>query len=156
MQTRKIRCWKWRNTCDPLRIRQTDGVKGYWVPSVWSVWQFLTSMDLSMWGKLNWDTDVVPLHFRRRIVTRCLACIVLSLFPESEAQRKDYEAAMDELKVTAKSKKYADVKANALLAIDIVEKNTESTNSTKENICAIIRLFYNNCYFTSLEDIWVF
>lgn len=89
-------------------------------------------------------------------MTRCLACIVLSLFPESEAQRKDYEAAMDELKVTAKSKKYADVKANALLAIDIVEKNTESTNSTKENICAIIRLFYNNCYFTSLEDIWVF
>lgn len=63
--------------------------------------------------------------------------------------------AIDELKMTAKSKKYADVKANALLAIDIVESQTKNVNSTKQNICAIARLFYNNCYLISLEDIWI-
>lgn len=63
--------------------------------------------------------------------------------------------ALDELKATTKSKKYADVKANAMVAIDIVEGQCRSTSDTKQNVCAIIRLFYNNCFLTSLEDIWI-
>lgn len=159
MRTQKTRCCGWRDTCKPLRTLQTDGVKVYWEPSGWSERQYQISnfksrhLDSGHWSrKEKW----LFLYFRRRILTRCLACIVFSLFPESEAQHREYETAIDELKTIAKSKKYADVKANAVMAIDIVENQTKSINSTKENICAIIRLFYNNCYLASLEGIWIF
>lgn len=40
--------------------------------------------------------------------------------------------------------------------IDIIEKQKDSLANTKENVCAIIRIFYDQYFLMSLEDIWSF
>lgn len=55
-----------------------------------------------------------------------------------------------------KTKKYTDLRTVASLAIDIIEIQSKNLENTKENVCAIIRLFYTDCFLTTLEDIWKF
>lgn len=78
------------------------------------------------------------------------------MFLESECQRKEYDQALDDLKSSVKSKKFADIRTTANATIDIVENQTKSLLNTKENICAVIRLFYNDCFLMSLEEVWSF
>lgn len=70
--------------------------------------------------------------------------------------QKEYQSSLDELKSAINSKKYADIRTEALLAIDIIENNFKSSSNTKENVCSIIRLFYNECFLVTLEDVWDF
>lgn len=74
----------------------------------------------------------------------------------SEHQQKEYEQALDDLKSSVKSKKFADIRSLVGASIDIVENQSKSTANTKENICAIIRLFYSDCFLMSLETNWTF
>lgn len=85
-----------------------------------------------------------------------MACIIFSLFPESSQQHKDFESTLEDLRNTVKSKKFIDVKATGSIAIDIVENQSKNLQSTRENVCSIIRLFYNESYLLSLEDVWIF
>lgn len=89
-------------------------------------------------------------------MAKCLACIIFSLFLESAEQQKEYNQALDDLKNAIKSKKFADIRTIATATIDIVESQSKDLVNTKENICAVIRLFYNDCFLISLEDIWSF
>lgn len=77
-------------------------------------------------------------------------------FHSSENQQKEYEQALDDLKNSIKSKKFADIRSTIAASIDIVENQTKSTTNTKENICAIVRLFYSDCFLLSLEENWTF
>lgn len=70
--------------------------------------------------------------------------------------QKEYQSSLDELKSAINSKKFADIRTEALLAIDIIENNFKSSSNTKENVCSIIRLFYNECFLVTLEDVWDF
>lgn len=85
-----------------------------------------------------------------------MACIIFSLFPESSQQHQDFETTIDELRNIVKSKKFIDEKGTGSLAIDIVENQLKNLQSTSENVCSVIRLFYNECYLLSLEDVWMF
>lgn len=78
------------------------------------------------------------------------------IFFSSGNQQKEFDQAFDDLKSSIKSKKFADIRNTATASIDIVEKQSKSSADTKENICAIIRLFYNDCFLMSLEEIWTF
>lgn len=90
------------------------------------------------------------------MISKCLACIIFSLFLENENQQKEYDQALEDLKTSVKSKKFADIRAIAMATIDIVENQSKSLSNTKENICAVIRLFYNDCFLMSLEEVWSF
>lgn len=81
-------------------------------------------------------------------------CLCPSNF--SENQQKEYEQALDDLKNTVKSKKFADIRSTVVASIDLVENQSKSSENTKENICAIIRLFYSDCFLMSLENSWTF
>lgn len=74
----------------------------------------------------------------------------------SENKNKEYEQALEDLKSSIKSKKFADIRATATATIDIVENQTKSLENTKETICTVIRLFYSDCFLISLEEIWSF
>lgn len=78
------------------------------------------------------------------------------MFLENENQQKEYDQALDDLKSSVKSKKFSDIRAIATATVDIVENQSKSLSNTKENICAVIRLFYNDCFLMSLEDVWSF
>lgn len=78
------------------------------------------------------------------------------MFLENENQQKEYDQALEDLKTSVKSKKFADIRAIAMATIDIVENQSKSLSNTKENICAVIRLFYNDYFLTSLEEVWSF
>lgn len=71
----------------------------------------------------------------------------------------EYTAAIDELANTVQSKKYAEIRSEGLLAIEIVQQHRNATQSDKtiENVCALMRLFYSEASFMrSLEDVWTF
>lgn len=71
----------------------------------------------------------------------------------------EYTAAIDELANTVQSKKYAELRTEGLLAIDIVQQHRNATESCKTiaNVCALMRLFYSEATFMrSLEDVWTF
>lgn len=112
-------------------------------------------------------------------MAKCLACIVFSLFPEkygyliilliakfksnrflsfnySEKQRQEYGQVLDDLKALHKSKKFTDLRAIMSATLEVVENQPKNLQNTKENVCAIIRLFYNDCFLVSLENIWSF
>lgn len=77
-------------------------------------------------------------------------------YNSSENQQKEYEQAFDDLKNSVKSKKFADIRSTIAASIEIVDNQSRSTTNTKENICAIIRLFYSDSFLMSLEKNWTF
>lgn len=117
---------------------------------------------------------------RRRLATRCLACVVFSLFPDtrlvlnyydlqsilhfpslhySGSPCREYTTAIDELSNTVHSKKYTNLRSEGLMGIDIVSQNLNASQSGKtiEIVCALIRLFYREASFLrSLEAVWTF
>lgn len=64
--------------------------------------------------------------------------------------------AIEELNSIVNSKKYADVRGVGLEAADIVQRQLSDTGRTKENVCAVIRVFYKEHYLDTLEDVWIF
>lgn len=73
----------------------------------------------------------------------------------------EYTAAIDELANTVQSKKYADLRSEGLMAIEIVQQHRNASQSnqckTIENVCALMRLFYSEAAFMrTLEDVWTF
>lgn len=104
---------------------------------------------------------------RRRLTTRCLACVVFSLFPNTtyvvsadlEKLSCEFLAATEELINTVQSKKYAELRSEGLMAIEIVRqpRSASEPGKTIDNVCAIMRLFYSEATFMrSLEDVWTF
>lgn len=87
-------------------------------------------------------------------MTRALACIIYALFPGCEQEKKQFDSAMEELENTIKSKKFTDVKAAGSFTINIIENQLKHLQCTKQNVCAIIRLFYAESYLSTLEDVW--
>lgn len=64
--------------------------------------------------------------------------------------------AIEELNSTINSKKYADVRGVGLEAADIVQRQLSDTGRTRENVCALIRVFYKEHFLDTLEDAWIF
>lgn len=80
---------------------------------------------------------------------------------------KEYTLAIDELASHIQSKRYADVRTEGMLAIELVQTQRNATAAiasgaafeaqTTQNICALLRLFYRDaCFLATLEDVWLF
>lgn len=63
---------------------------------------------------------------------------------------------MGDLSKSLKSKRFSDIRTLANDTIDIIEKQKDSLANTKENVCTIIRIFYDDHFMTSLEEVWSF
>lgn len=85
-----------------------------------------------------------------------LQLIFSHAFSENPSQQQEYQTALDELKTAANTKKHADVRTSALQAIDIIENKDKTPINVKTNVCSITRLFYNDGFLATLEDIWNF
>lgn len=74
----------------------------------------------------------------------------------SKKQQSEYEKAHNDLTKSIKSKRFTDIRSTATAALDIIEKQKDTPANTKDNVCAIIRIFYDDYFLMSLEDIWSF
>lgn len=77
-------------------------------------------------------------------------------YVRSKNQQTEYEKAMNDLTKSLKLKRFSDMRILANDAIDIIEKQKDTLANTKENVCIIIRTFYDDHFMTSLEEIWSF
>lgn len=69
---------------------------------------------------------------------------------------KEFVNALEELISTINSKKFSDIRSDALVAIDIIDGQSKDLTRTKENVCLLIRLFYKEHYLFSIEGAWNF
>ncbi|XP_055529929.1 ectopic P granules protein 5 homolog [Wyeomyia smithii] len=107
---------------------------------------------------------------RRKVLAKCLSCIVFLLFGSQESEEvleategppsidtsnrcREYVQAMGDLKQTLANKRYADVHIKTRAAINLIE-NTAMVANISENVCKILRLFCDERFFHSVEDVW--
>lgn len=92
------------------------------------------------------------------MLTRCLACIIYSLFPASRDLRlpcEEYESAMRELAMLLANKKFVDVKPLVVRAISILkEQLMPDLRSVPHLICRLIDVFYEESYLTTIPEVW--
>ncbi len=69
---------------------------------------------------------------------------------------KEFLNALEDLISTINSKKFADIRSDGLVAVDIIDGQSKELTRTKENVCLLIRLFYKEHYLLSMEDAWNF
>lgn len=77
-------------------------------------------------------------------------------FCRNQSQNKEYLNAIEDLRGNINSKKFSDIRTVGLIATEIIENQSNDSANTKGNICSIIRLFYNECFLLTLENIWNF
>ncbi|XP_064550516.1 ectopic P granules protein 5 homolog [Drosophila montana] len=95
---------------------------------------------------------------KRKVLTRCLACIIYSLFPASRDLRlpcEEYESAMRELAMLLANKKFMDVKPLIVRAVSILkEQLLPDVRSVPHLICRLIDVFYEESYLTTIPEVW--
>lgn len=106
---------------------------------------------LSIFGQV-----CIVLYFIIFIIPFCLPFFRLFFYVRSKNQQTEYEKAMNDLTKSLKLKRFSDMRILANDAIDIIEKQKDTLANTKENVCIIIRTFYDDHFMTSLEEIWSF
>lgn len=98
---------------------------------------------------------------KKRILQRCLTVTVFALFPEGDGNSLRlstlYEDSMTELKTTLCNKKFSEVTAPGLIAINLIEsRNMKMLDALPETIAQLIRLFFNDSFLISTESFWFF
>ncbi|XP_058444577.1 ectopic P granules protein 5 homolog [Malaya genurostris] len=109
------------------------------------------------------------ISIRRKILAKCLSCIVFLLFSEdvveavetidgppsigSNNRCREYVQAMADLKQTLANKRFADVHVRTRAAINLIE-NTAMVTHIGQNVFKILRLFCDEHFFHSVEFVW--
>ncbi|XP_065083326.1 ectopic P granules protein 5 homolog isoform X2 [Ochlerotatus camptorhynchus] len=110
------------------------------------------------------------ISIRRKVIAKCLSCIVFLLFGEDSGEAleatesgppsidstnccKEYAQAMGDLKQTLANKRYSEMHIKTKAAINLIE-HTVMVANIGENVCKIIRLFCDEHFFHSVEDVW--
>lgn len=75
---------------------------------------------------------------------------------DSQLPCKEFVNSLEEVISTINSKRFADIRSDGLVAVDIIDGQSKDLNRTKENICLLIRLFYKDHYLLTMEDAWNF
>ncbi|EDV91356.1 GH17394 [Drosophila grimshawi] len=95
---------------------------------------------------------------RRKVLTRCLACIIYSLFSASREMRlpcEEYESAMRELAMLLANKKFTDVKPLIVRAVSILKAQPmPDLRAVPHMICRLIDVFYEESYLTTIPEVW--
>lgn len=106
---------------------------------------------------------------RLKVIGKCLSCVVFLLFSEDSAEVceitegstaidasnrcKEYAQAIADLNQTLTNKRYAEFHVRTRAAINLLE-NTVMYANISENVCNILRLFCDEPYFRSIENVW--
>ncbi|XP_034484557.1 ectopic P granules protein 5 homolog [Drosophila innubila] len=95
---------------------------------------------------------------RRKVLTRCLACVIFSLFPASRDLRlpcEEYESGMRELAMLLANKKFNDVKPLIVRAVSILkEQLLPDLRAVPHLICRLIDVFYEQSFLTTIPEVW--
>ncbi|ALC46612.1 CG14299 [Drosophila busckii] len=95
---------------------------------------------------------------KRKVLTRCFACIIFSLFPASRDTRvpcEEYESGMRELAMLLANKKFTDVKADIVRAVSFLkEQPMPDPRTVPHLLCCLIDLFYQQSYLTTIPEVW--
>ncbi|XP_017041076.1 LOW QUALITY PROTEIN: ectopic P granules protein 5 homolog [Drosophila ficusphila] len=96
----------------------------------------------------------------RKVLTRCLACVIFSLFPANRELRipsEEYESAVRELSMLLANKKFTDIKPLIVRAVSLLKENTfPDVRAVPHMICRLISIFYEQSYLTTIPEIWDF
>ncbi|XP_059219883.1 ectopic P granules protein 5 homolog isoform X1 [Stomoxys calcitrans] len=110
-------------------------------------------------GAIGLKRDVVT--NKRKVLTRCLAIVILSLFPnisysgERVEPNEEYCSSMRELSMLLANKKFLDVKPLVVQAVNILKENTlPKIQDVSHLVCRLISLFYCSSFLTSVPEVW--
>ncbi|XP_073818455.1 ectopic P-granules autophagy protein 5 isoform X2 [Musca autumnalis] len=110
-------------------------------------------------GAIGLKKDIVT--NKRKVLTRCLAIVILSLYPELRHSvnrvepNEEYASSMRELTMLLANKKFLDVKPLIVQAISILEENTmPKIQDVPHLVCRLISLFYCNGFLTTVPEVW--
>ncbi|XP_055848760.1 ectopic P granules protein 5 homolog isoform X2 [Episyrphus balteatus] len=98
---------------------------------------------------------------RRKVLTRCISCIIFSLFPDTSSDttlpNQEFIRSFNEMKMLIANKKFNDVKMLIVKAIELIDDNkfTEVEN-VPELIYRVIRLFYSDTFLETVPEVWSF
>ncbi|XP_017140447.2 ectopic P granules protein 5 homolog [Drosophila miranda] len=97
---------------------------------------------------------------RRKVLTRCLACVVFSLCPANRELRlpcEEYESGMRELSMLLANKRFADVKPLIVRAISLLKEHfLPEARAVPHLVCRLIGIFYEQSYLTTIPEVWDF
>ncbi|XP_034665712.1 ectopic P granules protein 5 homolog [Drosophila subobscura] len=97
---------------------------------------------------------------RRKVLTRCLACVIFSLCPANRELRlpcEEYESSMRELSMLLANKKFADVKPLIVHAISLLKEHClPEARAVPHLVCRLIGIFYAQSYLTTIPEVWDF
>ncbi|XP_005180740.1 ectopic P granules protein 5 homolog isoform X2 [Musca domestica] len=110
-------------------------------------------------GAIGLKKDIVT--NKRKVLTRCLAIVILSLYPELRHSinrvepNEEYSSSMRELSMLLANKKFLDVKPLIVQAIGILEENPmPKIQDVPHLVCRLISLFYCNGFLTTVPEVW--
>ncbi|KAM7362755.1 ectopic P-granules autophagy protein 5 [Cochliomyia hominivorax] len=110
-------------------------------------------------GAIGFKKDVVT--NKRKVLTRCLAVVIFSLFPykstigETIVVSEDHASSMRELSMLLANKKFLDVKPLIVQSIGILNENSmPKLNDVSHLVCRLITLFYNNVFLRTVPEVW--
>nr|NP_650752.2 ectopic P-granules autophagy protein 5, isoform C [Drosophila melanogaster]Q9VE34.2 RecName: Full=Ectopic P granules protein 5 homolog [Drosophila melanogaster]AAF55595.2 ectopic P-granules autophagy protein 5, isoform C [Drosophila melanogaster] len=97
---------------------------------------------------------------RRKVLTRCLACVIFSLFPANRDLRipsEEYESALRELSMLLANKKFTDIKPLIVRAVSLLKESTfPDIRAVPHMVCRLISIFYEESYLTTIPEVWDF
>uniref|UniRef100_B3P3B0 GG16333 n=1 Tax=Drosophila erecta TaxID=7220 RepID=B3P3B0_DROER len=97
---------------------------------------------------------------RRKVLTRCLACVIFSLFPANRDLRlpsDEYESALRELSMLLANKKFTDIKPLIVRAVSLLKETTfPDIRAVPHMVCRLISIFYEESYLTTIPEVWDF
>ncbi|XP_055908978.1 ectopic P granules protein 5 homolog isoform X2 [Eupeodes corollae] len=98
---------------------------------------------------------------RRKVLTRCISCIVFSLFPDTSSDtillNQEFVRSFSEMKMLIANKKFNDVKMLVVKAIELIDENKfVDVENVPELIYRVIRLFYSDTFLETVPEVWSF
>ncbi|XP_052836525.1 ectopic P granules protein 5 homolog [Drosophila gunungcola] len=107
-------------------------------------------------GAIGLKSEVIT--NRRKVLTRCLACVIFSLFPANRDLRipsEEYESAIRELSMLLANKKFTDIKPLIVRAVSLLKESTfPDIQAVPHMVCRLISIFYEQSYLTTIPEIW--
>ncbi|XP_037951372.1 ectopic P granules protein 5 homolog [Teleopsis dalmanni] len=124
----------------------------------------LLSSQAESWGEgllnaIGLKKDIIT--NQRKVLTRCLACIIFSLFPTTSGPlytpHQQYASTLNDLSMLLANKKYQNIKPSIVTAVNII-KDTKipKTRDVPHLVCLLISLFYQDNFLTTIPEVWDF
>ncbi|XP_037950670.1 ectopic P granules protein 5 homolog isoform X2 [Teleopsis dalmanni] len=124
----------------------------------------LLSSQAESWGEgllnaIGLKKDIIT--NQRKVLTRCLACVIFSLFPTTSGPlytpHQQYASTLNDLSMLLANKKYQNIKPSIVTAVNII-KDTKipKTRDVPHLVCRLISLFYQDNFLTTIPEVWDF